>query len=171
MKHETYKRIYEKQAAFYFKRAWARKALQAVNHAATLTIATGFFALLIYLSIKREWLNALFTATVCLAAYFAVTLLRYVFKRSRPYDEKGAGITPLFKKKDGTGKSFPSRHLTSAFVIGTVFLPYATWAAILIYALGSLLGYARYAAGLHYPTDLLAGALLGVFFGLLIFVL
>lgn len=169
MKHPLYRKIYEKQAEFYRRHAWAKKALFFLNHALTLVIAATFFALLAWLLFAKRFFVLAVSAAVPLAAYFAVTLLRYVFHRARPYDEDGAGIVPLLQKKDGKGKSFPSRHLASAFVIATVFLPHAVWAACVLYGLGTALGYVRFAAGLHYPSDLLSGALLGGGMGLMVF--
>lgn len=169
MNHPLYRKIYEKQAEFYRRHAWAKKALWLLNHAFTLLIAAGYFSLLIVLAAVKAWRAVIFSCALPLTAYICVTLVRKLFRRSRPYEENGAGISPLFMKKDGAGKSFPSRHLASAFVIATVVLPHAVWAACVLYAFGLGLGYIRFAAGLHYPSDLVCGALLGAGIGALIF--
>ena len=51
-----------------------------------------------------------------------------------------------------------------------VLLPYCLWAGIAVLAAGALLGYIRFAAGIHYPSDLFAGAGIGVLFGLMVFI-
>ena len=169
MKHPIYRKIYEKQAGFYRRHAWATKALWLLNHLFTLSIAAAYFALLGFLAVTKAWRAAALSCALPFTAYLSVTLIRTLFRRSRPYEESGAGICPLFTKKDGSGKSFPSRHLASAFVIATVFLPHAVWAAAVLYCLGVGLGYIRFAAGLHYPSDLLCGGALGACVGGLIF--
>ena len=67
-------------------------------------------------------------------------------------------------------KYWDARHNCSAFVIGTVLLPYCVWAGAAVLLAGTLLGYVRFAAGIHYPSDLLAGAALGIVFGLMAFI-
>lgn len=104
---------------------------------------------------------------VPLLCLLTVSLLRNLFDRKRPYE--GAGIVPVIEKKK-KGHSFPSRHLASAFVIGTVFLPYCLPAGIVVLSAGAVLGYVRFAAGVHYPSDLAVGALLGALFGALVFI-
>jgi undecaprenyl-diphosphatase len=57
--------------------------------------------------------------------------------------------------------SFPSDHTTAAFAIAVaLLLRFRTWGAITL-AFATLLAVARVALGVHYPTDVLAGAALG----------
>jgi membrane-associated phospholipid phosphatase len=99
-----------------------------------------------------------------------VSTLQLLIDRPRPYSEKGAGITPLIKKnKDG--HSFPSRHIACACVIATTCLPYLMPLGIFLYFLTVLLIYTRFSLGLHYPSDLFAGGILGVLCGLSVFLL
>src|SRR3954470_8058943 len=58
--------------------------------------------------------------------------------------------------------SFPSDHTTAAFAIaGALAFRYHRWAVPLLGA-AALLAYARVLLGVHYPTDVLAGAALGL---------
>ncbi len=95
---------------------------------------------------------------------FSSTVLRMVFNRKRPYEV--FSITPLIAK-DTHGRSFPSNHTASAFVlaIGTYAISQPLFWIML--CLAFLTGCSRIAAGLHWPEDVLAGALLGSFFGIL----
>lgn len=104
---------------------------------------------------------------VPLLCLLAVSVLRNLIDRRRPYERED--IDPILNKKKA-GHSFPSRHVASAFVIGVVLLRYAVWAGVLVLLAGILLGYIRFAAGLHYPSDLFAGAAFGVLFGLIAFI-
>ncbi|MBQ7879756.1 MAG: phosphatase PAP2 family protein [Clostridia bacterium] len=169
MDYAFYKKLYEPHAAFFRKRAWAVKTLRFLNYALTGGIAAAYFAFLIYLSAIGAWYEIALCAIIPFACLLAVTLLRSVFNRPRPYAKGGAGITPLFCKWHKSDKSFPSRHLAAATVIGIVSLPYLPILGIAVLICGALLSYIRFAAGLHYPTDLLAGMGIGALFGALLF--
>ena len=93
----------------------------------------------------------------------ALTLLLPM--RVRPYLAHPGEITPI-----GTlfsDSSFPSSHCASTAAIVTVFArQYAgAWAAALGFVL--LMDFSRMHNGMHYPTDVLTGSLLGLGYGLL----
>ena len=108
---------------------------------------------------------------VPLLTLLTVSVLRLAITRPRPYTEAGAGVTPFIDKKKVDFKSFPSRHLACATVISMVFLPFYPIAGGCLLGASVLLGYIRFATGLHYPSDLLAGGVLGIVLGSFIFIL
>jgi undecaprenyl-diphosphatase len=57
--------------------------------------------------------------------------------------------------------SFPSDHAAVAFAIAFGVLAFSRRAGLLFLATATLLGLSRVALGLHYPTDVLAGAVVG----------
>ena len=86
-------------------------------------------------------------------------------KRVRPNDAHGMVIS-IDKPKD---YSFPSGHTTASFAAGVVWfrtLP-ARWARVLALASAFLMGFSRLYVGVHYPTDVLAGAVMGTVCALL----
>ena len=85
----------------------------------------------------------------------------------RPVESEAEAVAFIDEMKK---KYWDARHNCSAFVIGTVLLPYCVWAGAAVLLAGTLLGYVRFAAGIHYPSDLLAGAALGIVFGLMAFI-
>ena len=163
-----YKTLYEKNAAFYEHRPKAKKALIYLNIALPALYLVTYTALLVYAVFTdfpaREFIGILFVPAVCL---LSVMLLRLLIDRPRPYSEKGANITPILQKKSKDKESFPSRHLASAVVIAITILPYLAWAGICLLVFSLALGYIRFALGLHYPSDLFGGALLGAICSLL----
>lgn len=96
------------------------------------------------------------------AGLLAVSLLRRVLMAERPYERYG--FTPLLEKHT-KGNSFPSRHVFSNFIIGLAVM--SVWplpgAALLL--AGILLAVLRVVTGVHFPKDVLAGALLAILIG------
>ncbi len=95
-----------------------------------------------------------FTATVA-----ETYILKYAVNRPRPYVTH-PDLKPLGEEKS---RSFPSGHTSSAFSIATsLSLNYPKWYVIVpAYAWASATGYSRMYLGVHYPSDVLTGAVLG----------
>ncbi len=85
--------------------------------------------------------------------------LKYIVKRPRPY------IThPDINAVDTEGSySFPSGHTSGAFALATsLSLNYPKWYVIVpSFAWAGLTGYSRMYLGVHYPSDVLTGAVIG----------
>ena len=75
-------------------------------------------------------------------------------------------ILPLIPR-DGQGQSFPSRHVFSIFLIGTLWCGVWLPVGILLILFGILLACIRVAAGVHFPKDVLWGAIFGIICGAL----
>jgi undecaprenyl-diphosphatase len=89
--------------------------------------------------------------------------LEHLLARPRPF--VALVISPLFPH--AADSSFPSDHTLAGFALATPFLlasrrlaPALAGSGLLILAL--LIGLARVAAAIHYPSDILGSALLGV---------
>ena len=92
-------------------------------------------------------------------ARFGITdLIRYFYNRPRPFES--GDFIPLISRE--TGGSFPSGHAAFLFALAmTVFLYNRRWGA-LFFAGAILVGVGRVLAGLHWPSDILAGAVVGI---------
>lgn len=90
--------------------------------------------------------------------------LKYTVNRTRPYENVDYGsmlnVSPDFYESSA---SFPSGHTSLAFGTATALsLKYPKWYVIVPgYAWACSVGYSRMNLGVHYPTDVVAGALLG----------
>lgn len=96
------------------------------------------------------------------ASLVIVTLLRALIDRPRPYER--LDISPLIHK-DTHGKSFPSRHVFSVFVIAATGWTVCPPLGAALAAVGVLLMATRVLGGVHYPSDVLAGAFIGMALG------
>lgn len=89
-------------------------------------------------------------------------LLKNILKRTRPYDRFDDIKVKIFPKPNDF--SMPSGHTFMAFGIaislwGSVWMPWAI-------ALAILMGISRLYVGVHYLSDVLVGAVLGILVGL-----
>ena len=82
-----------------------------------------------------------------------------IVQRKRPFDE----YSFIIKRDEGGGYSFPSGHVSAAFTTATsLCLLFPKWYVIVPSCLwASSVGYARMYQGVHYPSDVLAGAIVG----------
>jgi len=58
--------------------------------------------------------------------------------------------------------SFPSGHTSAAFMMATLLGFYCTPLMIPLYCWAALVGFSRVVLGVHFPTDTLVGAILGI---------
>jgi membrane-associated phospholipid phosphatase len=108
---------------------------------------------------KAEKRKPFFIAS-SLAASSVITFgLKYSVNRPRPY----VTYIDIIKKGNGGEKSFPSGHTSSAFALATsVSLAYPKWYVIApAYVWAGTVAYSRMRLGMHYPSDVFAGAVIG----------
>ena len=87
--------------------------------------------------------------------------MKYTINRNRPYQDYPTIIYPNNIENDA---SFPSGHTSTAFALATsMSLQYKKWYIVVpAYAWATSVGYSRLYLGEHYPTDVLAGAAIGI---------
>ena len=108
-------------------------------------------------ALKREGFNA---AVTTFATYGVGFVLKKAVDRDRPFIEH-----PHIKNyREFSGGSFPSGSTALAFSTATsLSLSYPKWYVIVPSALyASTVGYSRLHLGAHYPSDVLAGAAIGM---------
>ena len=105
---------------------------------------------------RRAWRVA--TATVA-GSYVFNTALKFAVRRPRP---QLRDLPPLTSTP--TQLSFPSAHATTSFAAARVYSA-AGAPALPLYVLAGGLAASRLYLGVHYPSDILAGAVLGTVIG------
>lgn len=116
-------------------------------------------ALLLLLCIPRFRAGGAYGIIAYIVAIVASTILKWAIHKTRPF------VTYHFidKLSSGGSPSFPSGHTTSAFVTaGVISIFFRRWyITAVVYVWAILVAYSRMALGVHYPSDVLAGAVLG----------
>ncbi len=108
----------------------------------------------------RPMLFALLISAV-ITDLIIVQIIKVTVNRTRPW---AAYNLEIVGAKPPVGESFPSGHTSEAFTYATpLMLKFKNTAlriALLTYAI--LMGFSRIYAGVHYPSDVLAGAVLAI---------
>ena len=96
------------------------------------------------------------------AGFLLVSVFRRLHNAPRPYE--ALPIAPLIGREKA-GRSFPSRHVASAFLIGCAFWYLSPWLGLPVFLAGVGMAVVRPLAGVHFPRDTAAGAAFGLLFG------
>lgn len=102
------------------------------------------------------------TILVPAISFVMITILRRIINAPRPYEK--FEIPPVIEK-DTKGKSFPSRHVFSVFIIAVTIFYSHPGPGILIGLMGIAMAVIRVAGGVHEPRDVVAGAVIGILCG------
>ncbi|KMJ57745.1 phosphoesterase [Bacillus sp. LL01] len=142
----------------HFDRKYVNFFFRNITHVggATFTICT--LLLLIIFSNHSLKYTAMAAGLSLALSHIPVAIAKKVYPRRRPYlalDEIKVSTNPL---KD---HSFPSGHTTAVFSSIIPFILLMPSLAILLIPLALCVGISRIYLGLHYPSDIAVGMLLG----------
>lgn len=98
-----------------------------------------------------------------LARFVIVELIRWIWQRPRPFVQNNVNLLLTHN-----ASAFPSGHAAFFFALSTIVYLYNKKAGILFFIASFLICLARVFAGIHWPLDILAGAVVGIFSGYLI---
>ena len=150
------KNRYERLLWHVYKNDTLAEMLKIASYAIVLLTVYAFFARIVGLIETPMEIVKLLTVTG--VPFVLVSILRRVINAPRPYE-----LLEFYEKKPKgkSGRSFPSRHVFSVFVIATVLVTWNPTVAVLLFSAGALLALLRVALGIHFVRDVVAGALIG----------
>lgn len=119
-----------------------------------------------YLAAKKDSRIVLFILVPALDFIF-ISVFRNYKNKPRPYDIYN--FIPLVKFEPGKGKSFPSRHTASAFIIAMACFYLNTYLGLFTFTIAFLIGASRIISGVHFPKDVISGMLISILFGYICF--
>ena len=154
---QHYEQRYEQWAAPLRGRPGVVRALNIVNHGLGVVVYAAYALLLGWACVSDPWKLAPLVG-VTAVGFAAVSFFRRRFNAPRPYE--CCSIAPLIAR-DGAGKSFPSRHAFSAFAIAASWFAGSAPVAVVLLVAAVVLAVCRVLGGVHFPRDVVVGALIG----------
>jgi len=162
-------RNWDERSVIYINQKIKRKYLDYFFVAATYmgseVFAIGFILAFAFLPASKIDDFALYAATALILSSITVGILKNAIKRKRPFES----IIELKSLKVGVDQfSFPSGHTTAAFSLAVtsalVTNGHVASSAYLLLAL--IVALSRVYLGVHYPSDVIAGGVIGSFFAI-----
>lgn len=129
------------------------------NNLVNVSVPAGVLAAGIIGNDKGTRQNALYIASSSAVNFLLTTMIKTIIRRPRPF----LGRVKINAVYQPHSTSFPSGHSSSAFTTATALSQvYNKWYVIApAYLYAGAIGYSRMYLGVHYPTDVGAGAVLG----------
>jgi undecaprenyl-diphosphatase len=121
------------------------------------------FWLYVFRRDSNEWTSSLILAVAMVTAMGLTDVLKAAFNLPRPFQVPSLGI--VARGEIPTNPGFPSGHTTNAFTVATMMWSrYPAW-RVPFTTLAFATGISMIILGLHFPSDVIGGAFLGIFCG------
>ncbi|MUK87650.1 phosphatase PAP2 family protein [Ornithinibacillus sp. L9] len=172
MKYLNY--VYEVDCRYFrivnknFEKRFLHSFFRKITHLGSASFTISIVLFLILFSTGSTKLAVIASGIALALSHIPVMLIKKFIPRKRPYlvlHDCHVTENPL------TDCSFPSGHTTAFFSIIIPFCFYYSVLAIILLPLGFLVGLSRVYLGLHYPSDIVFGCLLGSLVGSVSFIL
>ncbi|MDR2591285.1 MAG: phosphatase PAP2 family protein [Chitinispirillales bacterium] len=124
-------------------------------------------ALYVFRENKKKALTVLglVALTVALSDPISSQILKKIFHRPRPCNPDFYVAGGRFLKGMLTSLSFPSSHSVNMFAFATILFCFYRRYGVYFYSFAGLIAYTRVYNGVHYPSDVAGGAVVGCLLG------
>jgi undecaprenyl-diphosphatase len=117
-------------------------------------------------NVKESWrIGVSILAAIFLSRIVITEIIRYVFPKLRPFVN---GPANLIFDKNAAEPSMPSGHAALFFALAMAVYFYNKKLGISLFIAAFLISVSRVFAGVHWPSDILVGALIGIISGWLV---
>jgi undecaprenyl-diphosphatase len=136
--------------------------MRRLSHAANYSRLSMGAAAVLALTGGRKGRRAAGTGLICVAATSAAVnlVVKPIGRRNRP-DRPGEQVPAARHVTMPTSASFPSGHTAAAVAFASGAGRVLPLASVPLHGLAALVGYSRVHTGVHYPGDVVAGAVIG----------
>lgn len=126
-------------------------------------VGLSLLLLIVWISRKEPIQRLVFvlgTAVLTSLADSVAGFIKPFFGRPRPF-QTDLGFDVILRVPEVGSLSFPSGHATDAFFFATFMALHFPRTRLIVFPFAIMVAYSRVYCGVHYPTDVLAGAVLG----------
>lgn len=160
----NYQKRYSRLASWFNDHQIAHQMLIWSNTIIVWIMYIAYFGLLLWLIIAQQtWWPFI---VIPGGSFVLLSIVRKQLNYARPYEEWA--IKPLIPR-EGHGASMPSRHVFSAVMIALCVCLVQWWLGLILLVLALALAAIRVIGGVHYPRDVIVGALCGLLAGAILF--
>lgn len=122
------------------------------------------FSLILYFTLKKKKSIVLLMVISAIISSGVAGLMKTGIERERPYQVLDA--RQLVDEDDN--RSFPSNHVQLSFALSTIVFYFYRKFGTALFLLSLIMGFGRIYVGVHYPSDVLVGALIGILLAVLV---
>ena len=134
------------------------------KHPVFYIVAPVLIALVFAKKFKLQTISLMIVLTLCLAwSDYAGGKVKRAVERPRPFQFTEISVNQL--SPAGENSSFYSNHTTNNFALAafvTYFMPVLSW---MFFTIAFTVGYSRIYNGVHFPSDVFVGAVMGMLWG------
>ena len=152
--------IYMSVYRFVQRHTALHRPIKFINAVSPQIMMVLFYGLMPILVLMRD-VRVIAFAACPLIELVLVTKFRDKIDRPRPFDV--LDVTPL--EQHSSGHSFPSLHCSSSFVITASLFYIHPILGVIGLIVSIFVAVSRLLSGVHYPSDILAGIIIGLLFG------